>query len=62
MDGTEKHDLCLACETRASDIFKSTKKKTVQRAQVWQQIADTCVAMIHQHLQCPNVPYGMAME
>lgn len=41
MDWTEKHDLCLACEIRASDIFKSTKKKTVQRAQVWQQIADT---------------------
>ena len=41
MDWTEKHDLCLACEIRASDILKSTKKKTVQRAQVWQQIADT---------------------
>ena len=34
MEWTEKHDLCLACEIRASDIFKSTKKKTVQRAQV----------------------------
>ena len=41
MEWTEKHDLCLACEIRAGDIFKSTKKKTVQRAQVWQQIADT---------------------
>ena len=42
MEWTEKHDLCLACEIRASDIFiKSTKKKTVQRAQVWQQIAGT---------------------
>ena len=41
MEWTEKHDLCLACEIRASDIFKSTKKKTVQQAQVWQQIADT---------------------
>ena len=41
MEWTKKHDQCLACEIRASDIFKSTKKKTVQRAQVWQQIADT---------------------
>ena len=41
MEWTEKHDLCLACEIRASDIFKSTKKKTVQRAQIWQHIADT---------------------
>ena len=41
MDWTEKHYLCLACEIRASDIFKSTKKKTVQRAQVRKLIADT---------------------
>ena len=41
MDWTEKGDLCLACEIRESDIFKSTKKKTFQRAQGWQQIADT---------------------
>ena len=40
MEWTEKHDIFLCTqEILAVDLFKS-KKKTTQRAQLWQQIAD----------------------
>ena len=41
MEWTEKHDIFLCTqEILAADLFKS-KKKTTQRAQLWQQIADS---------------------
>ena len=39
MEWNEKHDIFLCREILAVDLFKS-KKKTTQRAQLWQQIAD----------------------
>ena len=40
MEWTEQQDIYLCREIMAANLFK-TKKKTVQRAQMWQEIADT---------------------